>query len=95
MRALTGSEVLVADKLFATLGTTVRVLEPAVVPRVLVADTVGFIHKLPHGLVASFRSTLTEARDAALLVIVVDAADSAFRDQLHVTETVLADIGAT
>jgi GTP-binding protein HflX len=95
MRALTGSDVLVEDKLFATLGTTVRLLQPAVVPRILVADTVGFIHKLPHGLVASFRSTLAEARDAALLVIVVDAADSAFRDQLRVTESVLADIGAS
>jgi GTP-binding protein HflX len=55
MRALTGSEVLVADKLFATLDTTVRALHPESVPRVLVSDTVGFIENLPHGLVASFR----------------------------------------
>src|SRR6185295_4486052 len=56
MRALTGSEVLVANKLFATLDTTVRALHPESVPRVLVSDTVGFIKNLPHGLVASFKS---------------------------------------
>ena len=67
MRALTGSEVLVADKLFATLDTTVRALHPESVPRVLVSDTVGFIKKLPHGLVASFKSTLDEALEASLL----------------------------
>ena len=50
MRALTGSEVLVADKLFATLDTTVRALQPGTKPRVLVSDTVGFIKKLPHDL---------------------------------------------
>src|SRR6185503_8287390 len=58
MRALTGSEALIADKLFATLDTTVRALHPETVPRVLVSDTVGFIKNLPHGLVASFKSTL-------------------------------------
>src|ERR1035437_4919691 len=57
MRALTGSDVLVADKLFATLDTTVRELRPETKPRVLVSDTVGFIKKLPHDLVASFRTT--------------------------------------
>src|SRR5215212_10572251 len=56
MRALTGSDGLVADKLFATLDTTVRTLHPETVPRVLVSDTVGFIKNLPHGLVASFKS---------------------------------------
>ena len=64
MRALTGSGVLVEDKLFATLDTTVRALQPETAPRILVSDTVGFIKKLPHDLVASFRSTLDEARDA-------------------------------
>lgn len=67
MRALTGSEVLVADKLFATLDTTVRALHPEAKPRVLISDTVGFIKKLPHDLVASFRSTLAEALEASLL----------------------------
>lgn len=94
MRALTGSEVLVADKLFATLGTTVRALHPETHPRILVSDTVGFIKNLPHGLVASFRSTLDEAHEASLLLFVVDASDPAFRSQLEVTEKVLAEIGA-
>ncbi len=94
MRALTGSEVLVADKLFATLDTTVRALKPETDPRILVSDTVGFIKNLPHELVASFRSTLDEALEASLLLFVVDAADPTFRSQLEVTQSVLADIGA-
>ncbi|KYF67715.1 GTP-binding protein HflX, partial [Sorangium cellulosum] len=94
MRALTGSEVLVADKLFATLDTTVRALHPEVRPRILVSDTVGFIKKLPHDLVASFRSTLDEALEASLLLYVADASDPTFRDQLGVTRSVLSEIGA-
>ncbi len=94
MRALTGSEVLVANKLFATLDTTVRALYPESVPRVLVSDTVGFIKNLPHGLVASFKSTLDEAIDAALLLHVIDASDPGFERQLEVTDEVLEEIGA-
>jgi GTPase len=94
MRALTGSEVLVANKLFATLDTTVRALHPASVPRVLLSDTVGFIESLPHDLVASFKSTLEEAREASLLLHVVDASDPGFERQLAVTNEVLDDIGA-
>jgi GTPase len=94
MRALTGSEVYVADKLFATLDTTVRTLVPESRPRILVSDTVGFIDKLPHGLVASFKSTLDEALEAGLLAHVVDASDPGFERQLEVTHEVLADIGA-
>ena len=94
MRALTGSEVLVANKLFATLDTTVRVLYPESVPRVLVSDTVGFIKNLPHGLVASFKSTLDEALEAELLLHVIDASDPGFERQLEVTDSVLAEIGA-
>jgi len=94
MRALTGSEVLVANKLFATLDTTVRALHPETVPRVLVSDTVGFIKNLPHGLVASFKSTLDEALEASLLAHVVDAADPGFERQLAVTDEVLDEIGA-
>ncbi|MBP6367659.1 MAG: GTPase HflX [Nitrosomonas sp.] len=94
MRALTGSEVLVANKLFATLDTTVRTLYPESVPRVLVSDTVGFIKNLPHGLVASFKSTLDEALDASLLLHVIDASDPGFERQLEVTNQVLAEIGA-
>ena len=94
MRALTGSEVLVANKLFATLDTTVRTLQPESVPRVLVSDTVGFIKNLPHGLVASFKSTLEEALDASLLLHVIDAGDPGFERQLAVTDHVLEEIGA-
>ena len=93
MRALTGSGVLVEDKLFATLDTTVRALHPETQPRILVSDTVGFIKKLPHDLVASFHSTLDEARDASLLLYVVDAADPGFRSQLQVVNEVLDEIG--
>ena len=94
MRALTGSEVLVANKLFATLDTTVRALYPESIPRVLVSDTVGFIKNLPHGLVASFKSTLDEALDASLLLHVIDASDPGFERQLEVTDEVLEEIGA-
>jgi len=94
MRALTGSEVLVADRLFATLDTTVRALQPETRPRILVSDTVGFIKKLPHDLVASFRSTLDEALEASLLLYVVDAADPTCEAQLEVTRGVLHEIGA-
>jgi GTP-binding protein HflX len=94
MRALTSSEVYVEDKLFATLDTTVRALQPEAKPRILVSDTVGFIKKLPHDLVASFKSTLDEALEASLLLHVVDAADPSFNDQLEVTRSVLAEIGA-
>jgi len=94
MRALTGSEVLVANKLFATLDTTVRTLLPEGVPRVLVSDTVGFIKNLPHDLVASFKSTLEEAAEASLLLHVIDASDPGFERQLEVTDSVLKEIGA-
>jgi len=93
MRGLTGSEVLVEDKLFATLDTTVRALQPATQPRILISDTVGFIKKLPHDLIASFHSTLEEAKDAALLLYVVDAADENFRSQLAVVNDVLQQLG--
>ncbi len=95
MRAMTGSEVLIADKLFATLDTTVRPIFPETRPKILLSDTVGFIKKLPHDLVASFKSTLDEALHASLLLFVVDAADDAFRSQLEVTQSVLSEVGAT
>lgn len=94
MRALTGSTVLVANKLFATLDTTVRTLVPEGVPRVLVSDTVGFIKNLPHDLVASFKSTLEEAAEASLLLHVIDASDPGFERHMEVTEKVLEEIGA-
>jgi GTPase len=94
MRALTGKDVLVANKLFATLDTKVRTLHPETVPKILVSDTVGFIKNLPHGLVASFKSTLDEALNASLLLHVIDAGDPGFEAQLAVTDKVLAEIGA-
>jgi GTP-binding protein HflX len=94
MRALTGSQVLVEDKLFATLDTTVRTLQPETRPRVLISDTVGFIKQLPHDLVASFRSTLAEALEASLLLFVVDASDPTYEAQLDVSRGVLREIGA-
>ncbi|MBI5550980.1 MAG: GTPase HflX [Desulfobacterales bacterium] len=93
MRQLTGSDVLVEDKLFATLDTRVKALQPETFPPVLVSDTVGFIKKLPHDLVASFQSTLDEALAASLLLFTVDASDPDFRSQLAVTQAVLKDIG--
>src|ERR1700757_1363884 len=94
MRALTASEVLVADQLFATLDTTVRALHPETRTRILVSDTVGFIRNLPHDLVASFRSTLDEALDASLLLHIVDAADPTLRSHIQVTREVLDGIDA-
>lgn len=93
MRALTGSDVEGENKLFATLDTTVRALKPETQPRILVSDTVGFIKKLPHDLVASFHSTLAEAHDASLLLYVVDASDVSFRSQLDVVHEVLKEVG--
>jgi GTP-binding protein HflX len=95
MRALTGSEVLVANKLFATLDTTVRALHPESRPRVLVSDTVGFIKNLPHGLVASFKSTLEEALDAGAAAARHRRQRSRLRAPAgEVTDKVLAEIGA-
>jgi GTP-binding protein HflX len=93
MRAITGSDVEGENKLFATLDTTVRALSPTTQPRILVSDTVGFIKKLPHDLVASFHSTLAEAQDASLLLYVVDASDPSFRSQLDVVHGVLEEVG--
>jgi GTP-binding protein HflX len=93
MQKLTGSDVLVEDKLFATLDTRVKALQPEAFPPVLISDTVGFIKKLPHDLVASFQSTLDEALAASLLLFTIDASDPSFRSQLTVTHSVLKEIG--
>jgi GTP-binding protein HflX len=94
MRALTASEVYVENKLFATLDTTVRALHPEAKPRILVSDTVGFIRKLPHDLVASFKSTLDEALEASHLLHIVDGSDPSWEAQLEVTRDVLVEIAA-
>lgn len=93
-RALTGSEPYIADKLFATLDTTVRTLVPEPRQRVLVSDTIGFIRNLPTKLVASFKTTLDEALEASLILHVVDAADPACERHIATTSGVLAEIGA-
>jgi len=95
MRGMTGSEVLIEDKLFATLDTTIRAIYPETHPKILLSDTVGFIKKLPHDLVASFKSTLDEALNSSLLLFVVDASDPSFRSQIEVTQSVLNEVGTS
>jgi GTP-binding protein HflX len=93
-RALTGHEAYVADQLFATLDPTVRRLRLPHTPDIVIADTVGFVRDLPHELVAAFRSTLMEARDADLLLHVVDASDPDHERHVQQVNEVLAGIGA-
>lgn len=93
-RSLTGEQAYIADQLFATLDPTVRRLKlPGGTP-VVVADTVGFIRDLPHELVAAFQSTLTEAREATLLLHVIDASDPRRAEHMAEVDSVLAQIGA-
>ena len=92
--ALTGSDSYVADQLFATLDPTVRRVKLTGVGEVVLADTVGFVRALPHELVAAFRSTLQEARDADLLLHVVDASDPLRDERLEQVREVLRGIGA-
>ncbi len=92
--ALTGSDSFVADQLFATLDPTVRRVKLADVGEVVLADTVGFVRALPHELIAAFRSTLQEARDADLLLHVVDASDPLRDERIDQVRDVLKGIGA-
>ena len=92
--ALTGSAVYAADQLFATLDPTLRRLDGLGCGPILLADTVGFIRDLPHDLVAAFRSTLAEARDADLLLHVIDASDPERDRHIADVEEVLKEIGA-
>jgi GTPase len=93
-RSLTGADAYVADQLFATLDPTVRrITLPGGTP-VVAADTVGFIRELPHELVAAFQSTLTEAREATLLLHVVDASDPRRDEHIAQVDAVLTEIGA-
>jgi GTP-binding protein HflX len=93
-RALTGADAYVADQLFATLDPTVRRIVLPGNTEVVVADTVGFIRELPHELVAAFQSTLTEAREATLLLHVVDVSDPRREEHIDEVNRVLAEIGA-
>ena len=92
--ALTGSETYVANQLFATLDPTVRRIKLVGVGEVVLADTVGFVRALPHELIAAFRSTLQEARDADLLLHVVDASDPLRDERILQVREVLRGIGA-
>jgi GTP-binding protein HflX len=91
---LTGERTYVADQLFATLDTTTRRMFVSPGASVALSDTVGFIHNLPHGLVAAFHATLTEALEADLLLHVVDASNTARDRQIADVNAVLAEIGA-
>ncbi|MCZ6807218.1 MAG: GTPase HflX [Deltaproteobacteria bacterium] len=92
LRALSDSDLFVEDRLFATLDSTTRSVDLGEGLEALVTDTVGFIRKLPHHLVASFRSTLEEAREADLLAHVIDAAYPGWEEQKSVVEDVLDDL---
>lgn len=87
-------KVLEKDMLFATLDTAVRRIDMGSGREILLSDTVGFIHKLPHGLVKAFRSTLEEVKNADLLLCVVDFSDESHKQQIKVTEETLLEIGA-
>ena len=91
---LTGAESYAADQLFATLDPTVRRLKLPHCPEIVLADTVGFVKDLPHELVAAFRSTLLEAREAHLHLHVIDAADPERQERISTVNEVLSGIGA-
>ena len=93
-KALTGENVFIKNQLFATLDTTIRKLILDSSHKVLLSDTVGFIRKLPHNLVASFRSTLKEVLEADLIVIVLDISSTEIEDHLDTINNVLKDMGA-
>jgi GTP-binding protein HflX len=89
LHALTGADVLIADKLFATLDTTTRRLRLNDQITILMSDTVGFINKLPHHLIASFQSTLAQTREADLLLHVVDLSDPSYPDHIRIVQDIL------
>jgi GTP-binding protein HflX len=93
MNKLSKSEIFAENKLFATLDTTVRKVVIENLP-FLLSDTVGFIRKLPHQLVESFKSTLDEVRESDLLIHIVDISNPSFEDQIDVVNKTIAEIGA-
>lgn len=94
MNCLTGAQTRVEDKLFATLDSTIRKIKKNFPYPILVSDTVGLISKLPHDLVASFKSTLDEIRDADLIIKVVDISHPDFRHQMKTTDELMGELGA-
>ncbi|MBQ1357727.1 MAG: GTPase HflX [Oscillospiraceae bacterium] len=95
LNKLTGSDVLAEDKLFATLDPTVRRLAVGNLQHVLLVDTVGFVSRLPHGLVKAFKSTLDEVRFADLILLVADASSESWGSQLDVATEVLDELGCS
>jgi len=93
MNQLTGAETLVANKLFATLDSTIRKIKKNFPYPVVLSDTVGLIDKLPHDLIASFKSTLDEVRNANLIIKMVDMSDSNAKLQIETTNSVINEIG--
>ena len=93
LKALSGDDVFVEDRLFATLDTLTREVDVGEGYRFRLTDTVGFIRKLPHHLVASFRATLEEAQEADLLLHVIDASHPVWEEQVEVVETVMEEMG--
>lgn len=93
LNTLTGAGILAEDKLFATLDPTTRAYELERGERVLLTDTVGFIHKLPHHLIEAFQSTLEEAKYADIILHVVDSSSPVFTSQMHVVYETLKDLG--
>ncbi len=94
MNALADTDVLAEDRLFATLDATTRLVRLAANKPVLLSDTVGFIRKLPHRLIESFKSTLDEVRESDVLLHVIDASRPRFEDQMQVVRETLAELGA-
>ena len=93
-KALTGSDVYIQHQLFATLDTTVRQIKINETHPILLSDTVGFIRKLPHNLVASFKSTLKEVLEADLILVMLDISSSQIEDHFQTIENVLKEMGA-
>lgn len=94
LNAICGSDVLVENKLFATLDTSTRKTKIAGAGDIIMSDTVGFLRKLPHDLVASFKSTLETLVEADLLLVVMDASTKWYKQQMQVVREVVADLGA-
>ncbi len=94
LNRLTDAGILAEDKLFATLDPTTRKFTLPCGEQILLTDTVGFINKLPHHLISAFRSTLEEACNADILMIIIDASDEEYAERLKVTEDLLCELGA-
>ncbi len=94
LNRLTGTDVLVEDRLFSTLDATVRRFQIPDGRQVVFSDTVGFVRRIPHGLIEAFRSTLDEVADATLMIHVVDASDQDAESHIATVRDVLADLGA-